>query len=204
MKKGFTLVETLLIMGIIGVIAAMLIPALNNGIQEMEYKTAYKKAYSDISQAFAQAIYDQSLTPRTALFDVVAADSEWNVLKSAFKVAKECTTAQLYDCWVNADKVCTGTCAGNCPYSSYSFIDASGRSWAQYYYKMNIYLVDTNGFKPPNQFGKDRWMFVLQNSDGTTTVTGLPVKVGIYVEDQTGASVWCTYPPCYYKSWLYN
>ena len=205
MKKAFTLVKTLLIISIIGIVVAIVILPFSSKIQEMKYKADYKKSYSDISQAFAQAVDNKQLTPRKNAYDTIGADSEWAVMKKAFKVKKECTPTQLNDCWADADKVCTGACAGNCPSNSYSFIDSSGRSWAQYYYRLNVYLVDTNGFKKPNKFGKDRWMFVLKNSDGTNTSAGLPAKVGIYVGDiVTPNSSWCTYPPCYYKSWLYN
>ena len=203
MKKGFTLVETLLTMGIIGIIAGILIPALNNGIQNMEYKTAYKKAYSELSQAFVQAIANYDLTPRTAGYDAVATDSEWNVIKSAFKVAKECTRAQLNSCWAAGDKIYQNGYPNTSV--SLSFVDVSGRSWAQYCNDENIYIVDTNGFKPPNQFGKDRWIFIPQNSDGTRTSVGLPAKIGNFRGDKTTMDVdWCRYPPCYYQSWLYD
>lgn len=38
-------------------------------------------------------------------------------------------------------------------------MDVSGRSWCSYGSTENLYLVDTNGFSNPNQFGKDRWVF---------------------------------------------
>lgn len=48
---GFTLAEVLITLGIIGVVAAMTMPALINQTKGAEYKTAYKKAISAISQA---------------------------------------------------------------------------------------------------------------------------------------------------------
>ena len=175
----------------------------------MQYKASYKQAYSDISQAFEQAIIEKSFTARTTKQDVTATASEWEVMKNAFKVTKVCNTSLLYDCWVNADGVCP-SCAGGGANglpgqgSSNSFIDASGRAWAQFHCYENIYLVDTNGNKYPNVFGKDRWMFTLQNADGTRTTVGYPAKVGILVNDQKTSSTWCNYPPCYYYSWLYG
>lgn len=48
---GFTLAEVLITLGIIGVVAAMTMPTLINQTNGAQYKAAYKKALSSISQA---------------------------------------------------------------------------------------------------------------------------------------------------------
>ena len=205
---AFTLAEVLITLGIIGVVAAMTIPTLINGANDIQFKSAYKKAYADISLAFSQPISEGTMPLRTTQYDADITDEEWTIMKSAFKVSKECTPADLYSCWQNADIV------GTCPTTtaSSSFIDASGRAWAQFYNLENIYLVDTNGFKGPNKFGKDRWVFTFWKADNTRAVSGPIVKVGIYAASDTmpnkditttGHS-WCNYPPCPYSTWLYN
>ena len=50
-RFGFTLAEVLITLGIIGVVAAMTMPTLMNSTQGAQYKAAYKKALSAISQA---------------------------------------------------------------------------------------------------------------------------------------------------------
>ena len=64
--KGFTLAEVLITLGIIGVVAAMTMPTLINSTQGAQYKTAYKKALSVLSQAVVMNIaledYDLSQT----------------------------------------------------------------------------------------------------------------------------------------------
>ena len=64
--KGFTLAEVLITLGIIGVVAAMTMPTLINSTQGAQYKTAYKKALSVMSQAIVMNIalddYDLSQT----------------------------------------------------------------------------------------------------------------------------------------------
>jgi len=50
-RFGFTLAEVLITLGIIGVVAAMTMPTLINATQGAQYKAAYKKALSAISQA---------------------------------------------------------------------------------------------------------------------------------------------------------
>ena len=63
---GFTLAEVLITLGIIGVVAAMTMPTLINSTQGAQYKTAYKKALSVLSQAVVMNIaledYDLSQT----------------------------------------------------------------------------------------------------------------------------------------------
>ena len=50
-RDGFTLAEVLITLGIIGVVAAMTMPTLMNSTQGAQYKAAYKKALSALSQA---------------------------------------------------------------------------------------------------------------------------------------------------------
>ena len=50
-RSGFTLAEVLITLGIIGVVAAMTMPTLMNATNGAQYKTAFKKALSVISQA---------------------------------------------------------------------------------------------------------------------------------------------------------
>ena len=50
-KSAFTLAEVLITLGIIGVVAAMTMPTLMNSTQGAQYKAAYKKGLSALSQA---------------------------------------------------------------------------------------------------------------------------------------------------------
>ena len=54
-KYAFTLAEVLITLGIIGVVAAMTLPALVNNYKEKEIITQVKKTYSSINQAIALA-----------------------------------------------------------------------------------------------------------------------------------------------------
>ena len=65
-KFGFTLAEVLITLGIIGVVAAMTMPTLLNSTNGAQYRTAYKKALSVLSQAVVLNValddYDLSQT----------------------------------------------------------------------------------------------------------------------------------------------
>lgn len=80
-RDGFTLAEVLITLGIIGVVAAMTMPTLMNQTNGAQYKAAYKKALSAISQA---------VTLNVALDEWNFADLEaetggTNTLKSLFE-----------------------------------------------------------------------------------------------------------------------
>lgn len=64
-KKGFTLAEVLITLGIIGIVAAMTLPTLIGKYQEKVTMTKVKKAYSIINQAYQKASYDKSGTINT-------------------------------------------------------------------------------------------------------------------------------------------
>lgn len=52
--KAFTLAEVLITLGVIGVVAALTLPALINKYQKVVIKNRFKKAYSLVSQAIKQ------------------------------------------------------------------------------------------------------------------------------------------------------
>ena len=73
-RFGFTLAEVLITLGIIGVVAAMTMPTLINSTQGAQYKAAFKKALSALSQA---------VTLNVALDEVDFGDiSDTNTLES--------------------------------------------------------------------------------------------------------------------------
>lgn len=51
LKKGFTLAEVLITIGIIGVVAALTMPVLMSNYKKKEYSSRLKKVYSSLSQA---------------------------------------------------------------------------------------------------------------------------------------------------------
>lgn len=53
-NNGFTLAEVLVTLGIIGIVAAMTLPALVNNYQEAALKSQFKKVYSMLSQSLKQ------------------------------------------------------------------------------------------------------------------------------------------------------
>lgn len=198
MKKtkslAFTLAEVLITLGVIGVVCAMTIPTLMKNTQDAEFKTAYKKAFAVASQAMTSLYNDYEYHPYSE------GNYNFDLFKSKFNVAKDCSSGNNSSCWVpTGEKACDGTCGGpGLPISTcHAFIDNSGMAWTVYYDLESIILVDTNGNKAPNKYGKDRWLL----NYGAAISTGklLPVP-----DDPVENDFTCHYPPCYSTSWLYN
>ncbi len=94
--NAFTLAEVLITLGIIGVVAAMTMPTLLNSTQGAQYKTAYKKALSVLSQAVVLniALDDYGLADTTVTSTDGTSPSMYNLFKNRMNVVK--TTTSTY------------------------------------------------------------------------------------------------------------
>lgn len=219
-KKGFTLAEVLITLGIIGIVAEITIPSLYHDFQEQNYKVAYKKAFSVASQAWANAVADYKIVPVVDIVEVNSKVTNFLAFESYFKTTAVCDGSNVSKCWANGEMSW-----GSAPKDdAYAFVDSSGMSWSMTssaYGAGNNILVDTNGFKGPNKYGQDR--FILDPvpasfqipPQGTynwnvvkTQLPGMPAKlVPNYTGDIGYDAQVCpsgAKHPCYYVSWLYN
>jgi len=94
MKKGFTLAEVLITLGIIGVVAALTIPVLVGKYQERATVTAVKKAYNIFTTATMRAV-EENGTPDTwdlgtAQGNAQGAKNVLDILLPYLKTAKVC------------------------------------------------------------------------------------------------------------------
>ena len=99
-RFGFTLAEVLITLGIIGVVAAMTMPTLMNSTQGAQYKTAFKKSLSALSQAITlnMALDDVNFSTVIAGTEGVTTkpttgDSVASVLNSRMNIVKAATAA---------------------------------------------------------------------------------------------------------------
>ncbi len=92
-KKAYTLAEVLITLGIIGIVAAITIPALINKYKSVQLKSQLNKAYSTLTQAVNMIYADTGMpvtperynSPRSFVID----------LKKYLKVAKDCGTGTI-------------------------------------------------------------------------------------------------------------
>ena len=225
-RAAFTLAEILITLGIIGIVAAMTIPTVVSKIQDMVYKTAYKTAFSDLNRAlkmltyegtqFQKIVYmkDENGNPRPGY--APAYGENFKILAQYFKATKTCFDHKRGDlCWkckggeqantTYTDSEWKGT--RECTGEAYSFVDAQGRNWAMYSNNEPIFLVDTNGFKGPNQLGKDRFPFAMVASSEKGNISSNAIPDSVIPgkgQDFTYKNRWCPSGECYYISWIYG
>ena len=183
-KNAFTLAEVLITLGIIGVVAAMTMPTLLNSTQGAQYRTAYKKALSVLSQAVVMNValddYDLSQTIDSAAPTTTDA-TLYNLFNNRMNVAKVCTGSDCAnESWgaSNNDKFKFGNSAG----SNYTFFFNDGialtfkKSGAGAFgckeglngANRCLGAIDVNGSKNPNKEVQ---------CDGTTSGTATNCKV---------------------------
>ena len=103
-RLGFTLAEVLITLGIIGVVAAMTMPTLMNSTNGAQYKTAYKKALSVLSQAVVLNValddYDMSQTTSVTTNDGA---SLYNMFYNRMNVVKTSAGATSDEGWESSN-----------------------------------------------------------------------------------------------------
>lgn len=97
-RGGFTLAEVLITLGIIGVVAAMTMPTLLNSTNGAQYRTAYKKALSVLSQAVVLnvALDDYDLSQATTSSDTdTAKASLYSLFRNRMNVVSDSGTSNV-------------------------------------------------------------------------------------------------------------
>lgn len=214
MKYAFTLAEVLITLGIIGVVASMTLPAVINKTHDKQYKIAYRKAYSSLSQAFlymqaAGEYMDTSNTNTNPEGLPVSSNigENFKTISKYFKATKRCFDANADECWVCEDGQ-AGNLSGSepewlgCLKSSYAFVDASGMGWYLYYNNEFPVIVDVNGSKKPNRLGKDRFVLRFASNQDKNNYYVENADSIVPWEDIREKTRWCPSGNCLYKTWL--
>ena len=174
---GFTLAEVLIVIGIIGVVAALTLPNLNHATGDKERVTKVKKIYSSLTEAFdrAQAIYGDADTWFNDFGQGTSAQEYTNRfakrITEFMKISKDCGTTPNAGCFSQSpDKYLNGNpgeildSANYGPSTSYKVITSDNMSLLFNYYGRNI-VVDIDGpNKGENTYGKDIFLFVYNPS----------------------------------------
>jgi len=107
-RFGFTLAELLIVLGIIGVIAALTMPTLLSNTQGAQYKAAYKKALSVLSQAVVLnvALDDYNFADTVSTGTATDTQSLYTLFRNRMNVVKTTTGTTGYSINTNGQ---TGT-----------------------------------------------------------------------------------------------
>lgn len=182
-KKGFTLAEILIVLGIIGVIAELTIPTLVASYQKQQFVTSLKKAYSEFNQALVQVASNSGCAGDLRCVDAATSGATF---ANQFKTLKVCGSTPSQGCMsdsVNTFYDSTGGMINLDVYGVfgfYSFTTVDGMSFSVHFFDCgdSIYTgnmsklcgdvyVDVNGPKnSPNAFGRDVYWFFITNGKG--------------------------------------
>lgn len=183
-KLAFTLAEVLITLGIIGIVAAMTIPALINKKQKAEIETQLKENYSIIQQSLKMAENDD-IAIDSYLAENIESVKSWFYTNLApyMKYSHVCFNAE--GCWqsMGPTKTLAGTVArynqtnigvgynivtiklnngANVSFDSYGTNDIKtllGRNCTYEDKALGIF-IDVNGDRKPNIIGKDIYVAV--------------------------------------------
>lgn len=186
MKKAFTLAEVLITLGIIGIVAAMTLPALVNQTKGKELETALQKAYTILQQALQQMQYDTGMIPNNANFGSQQGTNETGGGKFAdnfrpyFLSHGNCKTrgciSQSYTDDDGNTQLMTKKYKtyNNASYIDTQKLDDGQMIWSdgmlvmiENYTSDILITIDVNGVhKKPNRWGHDLFTFQIEESTG--------------------------------------
>ncbi len=159
-RFAFTLAETLITLGVIGIVAAMTIPNLVQSYQEKVTVTKVKKMYSTLSQAYALYKVDNDVD-ETYVNNHDGAVKVFDIFQKNLKVSKICSGDEgcISDKYSRQNHDSYGGYTSESYYSvrledgsALTFRGGSAETLFQIYY-------DVNGKLPPNKWGTDFFQF---------------------------------------------
>jgi len=155
-KQAFTLAEVLLTLAIIGVVAALTIPAVITKVTKDQYVTGLKKAHNTV-KAVERAATQEHGPIENWDFTGDSKDIFERYYKEHFDILKICEDTEE-GCWpdertrINGDAWTTDLNSSSYP----RFITSDGMAWI---YMESFLIADVNGLKSPNRLGRDMFYF---------------------------------------------
>ena len=171
-KNAFTLAEVLLTLAIIGVVAALTIPAVVTKVTKDQYVVGLKKAYNTLKAVEREARQEHGEMENWDWSGTSTQQFEKYFL-SHFDILKNCGATTEKGCFAEGLTDLGGSYSSNFnSTSNYRIITSDGMSWAYsrtgittpLYYKGWLY-IDVNGLKGPNRFGRDIFSFYVYPSN---------------------------------------
>lgn len=176
MKKGFTLSEILITLGIIGIIAVLTIPGVVKNYKNLVYATQLKKTNAQISNALYTAITDEhsinfaesKISMKNTCENAdegICSEGAGYFLNNYFKVIKKNCKTGTNKCLADKYTSIDGQDAGEF-FGEYCAQISSGATICIEYNSGNDtqnLAIDINGPAEPNMTGRDVFVAVIDN-----------------------------------------
>ena len=179
-KLAFTLAETLITIGIIGIVAAMTIPTLITNYQKKQTVTKLQKAISVLNQAYKLSFDDVGEPSAQEAYDMGSEQYFKTYWAPYIKTALICTTYQQcgykeLQPWKTASNKKNSTGVVNSTHRAtfytsdgflYVIFTGIGKTAEEGFIKNNSIIVDLNGHEGPNRVGRDVFYLTRVEKDG--------------------------------------
>lgn len=180
-KRGFTLAEILVTLGIIGIVAALTFPTLANNWQRKSYVTQLHKVYNEFQQGFVQLMDEHQAQNVVEAGLYTGSSYEKNFITHYFDVTQDCGTTSG-SCFASRYKTINGG-SGTITTSGYHALLSNGAVIAFNIDGINkgdentedfvgTIFVDVNGQEGPNVGGRDMFKLYFY-ADGTVDDAGV-------------------------------
>ncbi len=206
MKKfiAFTLAETLIVMGVIGIVSALTLPNLNSSTGDKEKVAKVKKIYQNLTDALGRAegvygpVSDWPSDNATAHFserlqDFLKASKVCSAVTDCFSSKYTALNSETNDVLGNnAVLLADGTAVSFSFNPSCSTSNSNSESSPAYYTCGYIY-IDLDGKKGANTFGKDYFAFYITSKGVYPAMTQDDNDSGFTLtRDCFPEGYWCT------------
>lgn len=189
--QGFTLAEVLITLGIIGIVAAMTLPALTGSYKNQERSARVKKFYSMMSQVILLSENENGPIEywEKGAGDIKNEDGEHDMHQNG----KECQ--QFFNKYIKKyiKNLKSETAENNESLCEYKIIFADGSSLCAHNGVCMDLIYDINGEKQPDKEGYDRFRFIICTGNDKAVDTAVS-RCGS--KDKR----FCTYGPNIYKT----
>ncbi|GBF23510.1 protein secretion LspG pseudopilin, type II [Candidatus Gastranaerophilus sp. (ex Termes propinquus)] len=198
-KKAFTLAEILITLAIVGIVAASTIPAVVTNLQRQEYVTRLQKAYNTLTTAVQAAEAQRgpvAYWPPSISGSTLELTRQY--INPHLSITADCGSGTVptagNSCFAGSYKNLAGNTITSTNFLYYELfanlgadriMTSDGISFAistdievpvlqnpdNKAVEQRYILVDVNGPKPPNQLGRDLFVFTLHTSESPGTVS---------------------------------
>lgn len=139
--KAFTMAELLIVLSIIGFVAAITIPAMFEDIKRTQYETGAQQTFAEINNTLKKINVDYQCDNDLRCTGIFGAGKNSQTLGAEFtkyhKFVKDCGITTNQDCWPNqTNNNFDGTSATNINFNTlsnpnyYKFVTVDGKSFA--------------------------------------------------------------------------
>ena len=160
-KKGFTLAEVLITLGIIGVVVSLTMPTLIQNTKKSEATARIKKFISVVNQALISAESDYGMREDWVIGEMNNSDTAFEFLNTYIKP------------YIKSFEI-EKRVLSNKNMATLRFVDGSQMS-VKIGTCYDIYY-DINGEKAPNELGRDIYAFILCRKSGECNVNSNQVR----------------------------